>query len=135
MGMRVLAALALAISPLAGSCASLPIYSGLIIRDFCDVDQPGPSGAWVRVDMPANADAYRAVAAQDSMAMDEVPEHAREYWFAAPNGDVKYCLTNLRRSGHPRYDWCSYQNAVTWVIRETEAGLVSEGGNYPVCLT
>ncbi|MBN8606153.1 MAG: hypothetical protein J0L81_04485 [Caulobacterales bacterium] len=133
--MRALMALVLAMSPMAGSCASTPIYSDWIVQDFCDVERAGPSGQWVRAQAPANAEAYRAIAARDSMAMDHVPEGAREYWFAAPNGDVKYCLTNLRRSGHPRFDWCSVRVAVTWVIRESEAGLVSEGGNYPVCLT
>lgn len=129
---RVLLSVALALAPLASSCASLPIYNAWVISDFCN--SGGDTREWVRTDPPANAEAYRRVAATDHSGMESVPEGAREYWFALPSGAVKLCMTSLKRS-EGRLHWCNPPLAVWWSFRETESGPVIENSQFPICLT
>lgn len=127
----ILPGIALALAPLASSCASLPGYGEWVISDFCN---SADGRGWVRTDAPANADAYRGVAAEDNDSMDSVPEGAREYWFASPGGEVKLCRSSLKRSGGRR-DWCNPRLAVWWSFRDTESGPVIENSSVPICLT
>lgn len=128
---RVLLSSALALTPLASSCASLPVYNTWVISDFCNNGDDRP---WTRAEAPSNADVYRRVAASDQSSMESVPDGAREYWFALPSGAVKLCMTNLTRP-EGRLHWCSPRLVVWWSFRETEAGPVIENNQIPICLT
>jgi hypothetical protein len=129
---RILLGIALALAPLASSCASLPVYNSWLISDFCN--SGGDERGWVRTDAPANAETYRRVASGDEDAMDSVPEGAREYWFALPSGALKLCMTNLKRAEGRRH-WCNPRLAVWWSFRETENGPVIENSQFPICVT
>jgi hypothetical protein len=129
----IVPSIALALAPLASSCASLPGYGAWVISDFCN--SGGDDRPWVRTEAPANADAYRTVAATDQSGMEAVPEGAREYWFALPSGAVKLCRTNLKRAEYGRTHWCNPPLAVWWSFRETEGGPVIENSQLPICLT
>lgn len=128
--MKWLVSVALGLAPLAGACASMPIYGDWVINDYCKYGNDERS--WVRTEAPTNANALREIARTDTMAMDEAPQGAREYWFAMADGTIKYCLTALTRGS--RAD-CGEQRAVWWVFREAEDSPVTDGGQFKVCLT
>ncbi|MEZ5960857.1 MAG: hypothetical protein R3C30_10605 [Hyphomonadaceae bacterium] len=127
----IVPSLALALAPLASSCASLPIYNSWVISDFCS-NGGGDSRPWTRTEAPENADAYRAAAAVDEIGMQSVPERSREYWFALPDGQVKLCMTNLTRA-EGRLHWCNPRLVVWWSFREAEDRPVIESSHAPMC--
>ncbi len=128
----LLPSLALTLSPLAGSCASTPVYGEWVAGDYCAYCADEAQG-WRLTEAPAHADAYRALA-RASSDYSEAPEGAREFWFAREDGAMKYCLTNLQRAAGRRH-WCNPKQAVWWEFRRTEAGLAHDGANLRVCLT
>lgn len=128
----LLPSVALALAPLSG-CASTPIYGVWVINDFCGNtwdDQPD----WTRTAAPANAETYRQRARESDPSNAEPAPDYREFWFAAPDGRVKLCLTNLKRPEGRRH-WCNPRLADWWIFRDTEAGIVIETSQSPVCLT
>jgi len=129
---RIALSLALGLAPLAGSCASTPVYGPWVIADYCGNHLSSDTLAWSRTEAPANAQTYRD-AAQASGTTDLVPDRAREFWFKAESGEVKYCLTNLQRTS--RRDWCDTQFAAWWIFRETDTGLSYSTDGFGVCLT
>lgn len=129
---RILLSVALALAPLASSCASLPVYNTWVVSDFCH--SGADDRAWARIEAPANAEAYRRVAQTDRDGWNSVPENAREYWFALPSGEVKLCRTNLTRP-ESRHHWCNPRIVAWWSFRETEAGPAIDRNQAPICLT
>jgi hypothetical protein len=127
----IVPSVALALAPLSG-CASLPVYGPWVINDFCGNtwdDQPD----WTRTEAPANANLYRQSARESDATGTRTPDY-REFWFAAPDGRVKFCLTSLKRPEGRRH-WCNPRLADWWIFRNTDAGLVIEQSQSPVCLT
>ena len=129
---RILISVALALAPLASSCASLPIYNSWVISDFCH--SGGDDRGWVRTEAPANAEAYRSLARTVPEDWNSVPEDAGEYWFALPSGEVKLCRSDLTRS-EGRLHWCNPRNVAWWTFRETESGPALVTSHAPICLT
>ena len=127
----ILPSLALAIAPLASSCASVPVYGDWVVADYCG-NTRDEGRAWARTGPPANADLYRRIAAAEVETDTDVAPapDSREYWFALPTGEVKYCLTPLHRN----YGDCDVRVATWWVFRQTETGPVTDGGHYRVCV-
>lgn len=124
--------LALALASLSG-CASLPVYGPWVINDFCGNtwdDQPD----WTRTEAPADADRYRLRARESDRPGANPDPDNREFWFAAPDGRVKFCVTSLKRA-EGRHHWCNPRLADWWVFRDDEAGLVIEQSQSPICLT
>lgn len=128
----ILPSIALALAPLAGSCASTPLYGNWVIDDYCSAG--GNQRTWVRTEAPANAETYRRIAAADTETSDSVPANSREYWYSAPGGEVKLCRTNLQRAGGRR-DWCNPRRVVWWTFRESETGPVIDNSHLPICIT
>ncbi|MGE0531217.1 MAG: hypothetical protein AB7G40_10940 [Hyphomonadaceae bacterium] len=129
---RALISVALALAPLAGSCASVPGYNAWIISDFCNTG--GDDRPWSRTEAPSNAELYRSAARIDRSGWDSVPQDSREYWFTLPNGEIKLCRTNLTRPGG-RHHWCNPRIVVWWSFRETESGPLIDNSQAPICLT
>lgn len=133
--MRVMCAvLAAAAQAMLGGCALVQSVRDETVSGFCGArndDRP----RWARIDAPANADLYRALARSE-----EQPAHRRagdEYWFALPTGELKYCLTALRRAStipERNGDGCDDRIAVWWVFRQTEAGPATDGAEERICL-
>ncbi len=130
---RILLSLALALAPLASSCASMPLYGPAVIADYCGNHIVRNTLAWTRTEAPPNAQSYRDIATADSGTMELAPDGAREYWFRAASGEMKYCLTNLQRTS--RRHWCNTKFAAWWVFRETNSGLTAAGDGFGVCVT
>lgn len=129
----LLPSLALALAPLSG-CASTPIYGAWVINDFCGNNWNDGQPQWTRTEAPANADAYRERAREGAEPHGTADPDNREYWFAAPDGRVKFCLTSLKRPEGRRH-WCNPRLADWWIFRDTEAGIEIESSQSPVCLT
>jgi hypothetical protein len=123
-----------ALAPVAGSCASTPIYGEWVVEDYCGNHWSNDTRTWRRIEAPANADAFRAVAAADTSTSRATPEGSREYWFAAQSGEMKLCRTNLQRAAGRR-DWCRPQLAVWWVFKETAGQIETLQVQEPICLT
>jgi hypothetical protein len=130
----LLPCVALALMPLASSCASTPIYGDWVIEDYCGNHWSSDTRTWRRIEAPANADAFRAVAATDASTSQATPEGAREYWFAADSGETKLCRTNLQRAAG-RWHWCRPQLAIWWVFRETAGRIETLTSQEPICVT
>jgi hypothetical protein len=124
---------ALVLAHFTAGCASTPGYGAWVVADYCG-NHWSEAPDWRRIEAPANAQAYRDLVAADNEAEPAVPDGAREYWFQAHGGAVKYCLTDLQRSAG-RFHWCNPQRAVWWVIREEAGALRHDGAQYRVCLT
>lgn len=129
----LLPSVALVMAPFAGSCASTPIYGDWVVEDYCGNHQSLDSRAWRRIEAPANADTLRSAAAATD-ANDSVPDGARDYWFAAQTGEVKFCRTNLQRAAG-RWHWCRPQLAVWWVFKETAGQIETLDQQEPICIT
>lgn len=127
----LLPSLAIVLAPLAG-CASTPVYGTWVVNDYCGNTWDGQP-LWTRTEAPTNADAYRARARSSAPEAVADPDN-REYWFAASDGRVKFCLTSLKRAGG-RWDWCNPRLADWWIFRNTEAGIEIETSQSPICLT
>ncbi len=130
---RILLSIALALAPALSSCASLPVYGDLVIADYCGNRLRSNDLRWSRTEAPANAQSYRDIAQADQDTVDLAGERPREFWFAAPGGEIKYCLTNLQRGG--RRDWCDAKSAAWWVFRETASGRTTESNGFGICVT
>jgi hypothetical protein len=128
----ILPSIALALAPMASSCASMPVLGSWTIDSYCSAG--GDERTWVRTDAPTNAETYRRVAAADTDTSDSIPSNSREYWYAGQGGEVKLCMTNLQRSGGRR-DWCNPRRVVWWTFRDAEAGPVIDNSHQPVCIT
>lgn len=128
---RIALSLALGLAPLAGSCASTPVYGPWVIADYCGNHLSSDTLAWSRTEAPPDAQTYRDIASTGDQ--DFVPDNSREFWFRAESGEIKYCLTNLQRTN--RRDWCDTQFAAWWIFRETDTGLAHTSNGFGICLT
>lgn len=130
---RIVLSFALALAPAVSSCVSTPAYGEWVIADYCGNHLRSNTLAWSRTEAPPNAQRYREIAHADRDTVDLAGDDPREFWFAGPGGEIKYCLTSLRRGG--RHNWCDAQAAAWWVFRETETGLATDSDGFGVCLT
>ncbi|MEQ1818110.1 MAG: hypothetical protein ABL871_05820 [Terricaulis sp.] len=130
---RILLSLALALAPAVSSCVSTPGYGDWVIADYCGNHLYSNTLAWSRTGAPADVQRYRDIARADQGTVDLAGDDPREFWFAGPGGEIKYCLTNLQRGGH--HNWCDARSAAWWVFRETETGLAAESNGFGLCLT
>lgn len=126
--------LALAVAGVAtfGGCATM---QDEVISGFCGAnayDQP----RWARIDPPANADAYRTLARTEGNLAERVG--GDEYWFARTGGEIKYCVTPLRRASTvPERNGsnCDDRIGAWWIFQQTPSGLATHGAEERICLT
>ncbi|MGD9815488.1 MAG: hypothetical protein AB7Q23_13795 [Hyphomonadaceae bacterium] len=121
----------LGIGALSG-CALVQAVRNETVSGFCGAE-PRDSPRWARIAPPPDADAYRALTRREP-ASERVT--GDEYWFALPTGELKYCITALRRANTipERGDGCDDRIAIWWVFRQTAAGPATEGAEYRVCV-
>ncbi len=115
-----------------GGCASM---RDEVISGFCGA-RPDDGPRWARVDPPADREIYRRLARADASA--NPPRDGEEYWFALTTGEVKYCITPLRRASTvPERNGsdCDDRVGVWWVFHQTPSGPVTSGADERICLT
>lgn len=125
----IVAASALALA----ACAVLSGVQDEVIAGFCSAHDARP---WTRIDAPADADAYRRIAEADPSLSRWRPP-GDEYWFALPTGEVKYCLTPLRRgSTVPERNGagCDDRIGTWWEFTHTETGPTTRGAEDRICV-
>lgn len=125
-----LAAIAAALATF-GGCATM---RDEVISGFCGADPRDPS-RWDRIEAPADADIYRTLARTDAGL-----SRARgdEYWFASESGEVKYCVTPLRRASTiPERNGSNCDDRIGWwwIFHQTPSGPQTRGVEERICLT
>jgi hypothetical protein len=132
IGVRIaLVAMMTACVVLLGGCASM---RNEIISGFCGA-RPDDNPRWARIDAPADSEIYRRLVRADVLARP--PDDGEEYWFALTTGEVKYCLTPLRRAytvPERNGSDCDDRVGMWWVFHQTPLGPVTNGADERVCV-
>ena len=123
--------LALAAAAALVSCTSM---HNEVISGFCGAD-PRDQQRWARIEVPADAEAYRTLArAGEGMSRPR----GEEYWFALASGEIKYCVTPLQRASTvPERNGSNCDDRVGWwwIFRQTPSGPETRGVEERICLT
>lgn len=112
-------------------CAVVSGVRADVLAGYCGVE---PHETWARIEAPAQADAYRAIALREAGRRPR----GDEYWFGDADGGVRYCITPLQRgSSVPERNGsnCDDRIGVWWDFRQTDAGPHTNGMIERICLT